>query len=134
MNYRYRDFRASVYPYDHTTIYWNVLAARLGFIVVFEHLVFFVIYLLQWLVPDVPKTIQDKIDHERYIDQCERWANRTSEQQLSNVVTVSEAVVKMTKGRNESAKSITTTDDQSPAEQPNRKRSSRLRVLSEEKP
>lgn len=76
VNFRYRDFRESTGPsYTHTLTYWNVLAARLAFIIVFEHLIFLIIYLMQWLVPSVPKKIKDKIDHERYIDQSERWAN-----------------------------------------------------------
>jgi hypothetical protein len=128
MIFSYRDFRASINPYDYTITYWNVLAARLSFIIVFEHLVFFTIYLLQWLVPDVPKKIQDKIDHERYIDQRERWANRTIEQQLSTVVTASEAIVKMNRGRSESARFSTS----SPTEHPKRQRSVRMRISPDE--
>ena len=51
----YRDFRESTGPYySHTAVYWNVVAARLAFIIVFEHVIFFIVYLLQWLVPDPP--------------------------------------------------------------------------------
>ncbi len=91
----YRDFRASTGPYAQTSIYWNVLAARLAFIIVFEHVIFFIIYLMQWLVPDVPKKIQDKINHERYIDQRERWASQTNEEKFNHAVTASAAISKM---------------------------------------
>ncbi|CAF4235602.1 unnamed protein product, partial [Rotaria magnacalcarata] len=47
---RYQDFRDSTGPYyAHTSMYWNVTAARLAFIIVFEHIVFFTIYLIQWM-------------------------------------------------------------------------------------
>lgn len=85
----------STSPYTETSVYWNVLAARLAFIVVFEHLVFFTVYLIQWLVPDVPQEIQDKIDHERYIDQSERWGGITEEKKFKHAAIVSEAVAKM---------------------------------------
>ncbi|CAF0816209.1 unnamed protein product [Adineta steineri] len=84
---RYRDFRSEDGPlYSQTSEYWNVTAARLAFIIVFEHVIFFIIYLMDWLVPDVPKSIQNKIKHERYIDQRERWASKLSEDHLKHAV------------------------------------------------
>lgn len=84
--FSYRDFRETTGPtYAHTLTYWNVFAARLAFIIVFEHLIFFTIYLIQWLVPNVPKKIKDKIDHERFLDQSERWANKDEKLDISNV-------------------------------------------------
>ena len=52
---------------------------------------------MQWLVPDVPKKIQNKIDHERYIDQRERWASKSTENQLKDAVVASEALARMLK-------------------------------------
>ena len=92
----YRDFRNSTGPnYDQTAVYWNVTSARLAFIVVFEHVIFFIIYLMQWLVPDVPKYIQNKIDHERYIDQRERWSSKFTEDNLKEAMVALEASTKM---------------------------------------
>src|ERR1700722_19082509 len=93
--FSYRDFREQTGPYYQTSMYWNILAARLAFIVVFEHVIFFIIYLMEWLVPDVPKTIQNKIDHERYIDQRERWASKTTEDHFKHAVIASEALSKI---------------------------------------
>jgi hypothetical protein len=81
-------------------MYWNVTAARLAFIIVFEHVIFFAIYLMQWLVPDVPQKIQNNIDHERYIDQRERWASKTTADCLKTAVISSEAISKMIKRAN----------------------------------
>ena len=92
IEFSYRDFRASSNPYSHTLIYWNVLAARLAFIVVFEHLIYLTVYILQWVVPDVPQKIQDKIKHERYIDQRERWGAQTAESKFKGAVIATEAI------------------------------------------
>lgn len=92
----YRDFRETTGPlYLQTAVYWNVTAARLAFIIVFEHVIFFIIYLIQWLVSDVPRVIQNKIDHERYIDQRERWGSKTTEDHLKTVAISSEAISRM---------------------------------------
>jgi hypothetical protein len=99
--FSYRDFREDTGPYYYqTSVYWNITAARLAFIVVFEHVIFFIVYLMQWLVPDVPKTIQNKIDHERYIDQRERWASKTTENHFKDAAIASEALVKIMKRPN----------------------------------
>ncbi|CAF4830476.1 unnamed protein product [Rotaria sp. Silwood1] len=93
---RYRDFRESNESnYSHTSIYWNVLAARLAFIIVFEHVIFFIIYIMEWLVPDIPKKIQNKIDHERYIDQRERWASKQTEDHFKDAIISSEILSKI---------------------------------------
>ena len=95
---RYRDFRESTGPsYTETSMFWNVTAARLAFVVVFEHLIFFVIYLLQWAVPNVPRSVQEKIDHERYIDQQERWTSKSEPINVEDASLVVGAVLRMEK-------------------------------------
>jgi hypothetical protein len=92
----YRDFRESSGPsYSQTLTYWNVTAARLAFIIVFEHLIFFIVYLMQWLVSDVPTAIENKIAHERYIDQRERWASKMTEDHFQSAVASSEALTRL---------------------------------------
>lgn len=95
-HFSYRDFRELNGPlHERTLTYWNVLAARLAFIIVFEHVIFFIIYMINWLVPDVPKTIQDKIDHERFIDQLERWASKKTENHFKDTAVSSESLSKI---------------------------------------
>ncbi len=85
--FSYRDFRSSTGPnYSPTVTYWNVLVARLAFILIFEHLIFFIVYLIQWFIPDVPKDVQEKIKHERFIDQRERWASKSTQIRLKSAV------------------------------------------------
>ncbi|KAF6332443.1 anoctamin 5 [Rhinolophus ferrumequinum] len=65
---RYRDYR---YPpehdqkYSHNMQYWHVLAAKMTFIIVMEHVVFLVKFLLAWMIPDVPKDVLERIKREK---------------------------------------------------------------------
>lgn len=40
---------------DYTKLFYEVLAAKLGFVLIFEHVVFFIKVLIQWAIPDEPK-------------------------------------------------------------------------------
>lgn len=62
---RYQAFRDP--DGKETTFYWNLLAVRLGFIILFEHVVFGICRLIDILVPDVPESLEIKIKRERYL-------------------------------------------------------------------
>ncbi|XP_077452184.1 anoctamin-3 [Stigmatopora argus] len=69
---RYRDYRAppwSMVPYEFTLQFWHVLAARLAFIIVFEHLVFGIKSFIAYLIPDMPKDLCDRMRREKYLMQ-----------------------------------------------------------------
>ncbi|XP_044311230.1 anoctamin-4 [Varanus komodoensis] len=69
---RYRDYRDpphSPVPYGYTLQFWHVLAARLAFIIVFEHLVFSIKHLISYLIPDLPKDLRDRMRREKYLIQ-----------------------------------------------------------------
>ncbi|XP_056595449.1 anoctamin-3 isoform X3 [Triplophysa dalaica] len=69
---RYRDYRAppwSPEPYDFTLQFWHVLAARLAFIIVFEHLVFGIKTFIAHMIPDMPKDLCDRMRREKYLMQ-----------------------------------------------------------------
>ncbi|XP_076011820.1 anoctamin-5-like [Genypterus blacodes] len=69
---RYRDYR---YPPGHqwayrpTMQFWHILAAKLAFIIIMEHVVFVVKFFVAWLIPDVPSDVKAKIKRERYLIQ-----------------------------------------------------------------
>ncbi|XP_037109413.1 anoctamin-5 isoform X2 [Syngnathus acus] len=83
---RYPDYRyppGHVDQYTHTLQYWHIFAAKLLFIIVMEHVVFFVKFFLAWMIPDVPADVKDRIKRERYLVQeylhkyeVERLTNR----------------------------------------------------------
>uniref|UniRef100_A0A8B9M6C1 Anoctamin n=1 Tax=Accipiter nisus TaxID=211598 RepID=A0A8B9M6C1_9AVES len=62
---RYRAFRDQ--NGNLTLTYWQLLAVRLGFIIVFEHVVFFIRCVNAWLVPDIPESVEVKVKRERYL-------------------------------------------------------------------
>ncbi|XP_063320120.1 anoctamin-7 isoform X1 [Pelmatolapia mariae] len=62
---RYKAFRDN--NGNYTLFYWELLAVRLGFIIAFEHVVFFVLRAIDWIVPDVPESLELKMKRERYL-------------------------------------------------------------------
>uniref|UniRef100_A0A8C6P2S4 Anoctamin n=1 Tax=Nothobranchius furzeri TaxID=105023 RepID=A0A8C6P2S4_NOTFU len=68
----YRDYR---YPpghmreYDHTMQFWHILAAKMAFIIIMEHVVFVVKFFVAWLIPDVPSDVKARIKRERFLIQ-----------------------------------------------------------------
>ncbi|XP_069760228.1 anoctamin-6 isoform X1 [Narcine bancroftii] len=69
---RYRDLR---YPpghpleYHHSLYFWHIMAAKLAFIIVTEHIVFGVKFLVSYVIPDVPEHIKEQIKREKYLTQ-----------------------------------------------------------------
>ncbi|XP_060800120.1 anoctamin-7 isoform X1 [Neoarius graeffei] len=62
---RYRGFRDE--RGHHTPEYYNLLAIRLGFVIIFEHVVFLIGRMIDWMVPDVPEEVEIKIKREHYM-------------------------------------------------------------------
>uniref|UniRef100_A0A8C9RA63 Anoctamin n=1 Tax=Scleropages formosus TaxID=113540 RepID=A0A8C9RA63_SCLFO len=62
---RYKAFRDSNGKY--TLFYWELLAVRLSFIIAFEHVVFFVLRAIDWMVPDVPESLELQVKREHYL-------------------------------------------------------------------
>ncbi|NXF34107.1 ANO7 protein, partial [Nyctibius bracteatus] len=62
---RYRAFRDR--DGNLTVTYWQLLAIRLGFTIVFEHVVFFIGRVIAWLVPDIPESVEVKVKREQYL-------------------------------------------------------------------
>uniref|UniRef100_A0A8C8IK01 Anoctamin n=1 Tax=Oncorhynchus tshawytscha TaxID=74940 RepID=A0A8C8IK01_ONCTS len=70
--FQYRDYR---YPsghekeYSHTMQFWHILAAKLAFIIIMEHVAFMVKFFVAWMIPDVPSEVKARIKRERYLIQ-----------------------------------------------------------------
>uniref|UniRef100_A0A673I560 Anoctamin n=1 Tax=Sinocyclocheilus rhinocerous TaxID=307959 RepID=A0A673I560_9TELE len=65
---RYKDYREppwSTEPYQFSKQYWSVLAARLGFVILFQNLVITMSMLVAWVIPDVPKNISEQLKKEK---------------------------------------------------------------------
>ena len=48
-------------------IWMQIAAARLGFIIAFEHFVFFITGIVDWIIPDIPEHVQTAIEREKYL-------------------------------------------------------------------
>lgn len=46
-------------------------------------------------MPDVPEKIQNNIDHERFIDQQERWTSETSQENFREAIHVTRALSRL---------------------------------------
>ncbi|XP_061422730.1 anoctamin-4 [Lethenteron reissneri] len=71
---RYRDYREAPStnreePYKFTLQFWHVLAARLAFIIVFEHLVYFIKLIIAYMIPDIPKGLKERMHREKFLVQ-----------------------------------------------------------------
>ncbi|XP_070622234.1 anoctamin-9 [Erythrolamprus reginae] len=56
---RYPDYRNSD-DYNHSVKFWQIFAARVAFLFVFEHVVLCVKLIAAWLVPDEPRNIKNE--------------------------------------------------------------------------
>ncbi|KAM9358744.1 anoctamin-7 [Symphorus nematophorus] len=52
---------------QHLPDYYHLLAIRLTFVIVFEHVVFFIGRLIDLMVPDIPEEVEMKIKREHYM-------------------------------------------------------------------
>ncbi|XP_076009396.1 anoctamin-6 [Genypterus blacodes] len=69
---RYRDFRfppGHPREYDYNTLYWHVIAAKMAFIIVVEHIVYLTKFILSYVIPDVPYAVKEQIKREKYLTQ-----------------------------------------------------------------
>ncbi|CAN7995446.1 unnamed protein product, partial [Ixodes hexagonus] len=69
---RYLDYReppGGPNQYQLTLTYWHIFAARLFFVVVFEHVVFCITGLVAAVIPDVPRSVQQRIKREQIVSQ-----------------------------------------------------------------
>ncbi|MEJ1271315.1 anoctamin 5 [Cricetulus griseus] len=68
----YRDFRnppGHPQEYKHNIYYWHVIAAKLAFIIVMEHIIYSVKFFISYAIPDVSKITKSKIKREKYLTQ-----------------------------------------------------------------
>ncbi|GCB67975.1 hypothetical protein scyTo_0012212, partial [Scyliorhinus torazame] len=65
---RYKDYREppwSPEAYDLSKEFWSVLAARLAFVIIFQNLVMFMSDFVDWMIPDIPKEISERMSKEK---------------------------------------------------------------------
>jgi hypothetical protein len=88
---------------------------------------------MQWLIPDVPEKIQDQIDHQRFIDQRERWARLATDHDLNIAVTTTQAMSKFAHHPNGRINTPVKVKEKSATRQPNRRAHINVRISPEDK-
>lgn len=63
----YTSYRESTYPYGYSKEYWNVVAARLAFVIVFVFVVYLFTSMIAWIIPDVPEYLEFKSQREKQV-------------------------------------------------------------------
>ncbi|KAH8411094.1 hypothetical protein KR222_002376 [Zaprionus bogoriensis] len=63
----YRNGPKDFEPYGLSPHYWHVFAARLAFVVVFEHVVFVLTGIMQFIIPDVPSEVKTQMQREQLL-------------------------------------------------------------------
>ncbi|KAM4617598.1 anoctamin-9 isoform 2-T2 [Discoglossus pictus] len=56
---RYRDYRTPD-DYSFSVQFWHIFAARLAFVIVFEHVAVCIKFVAAWFVPDIPQSVKNK--------------------------------------------------------------------------
>ncbi|XP_072551737.1 anoctamin-1 isoform X2 [Salminus brasiliensis] len=67
---RYKDYRDppwSPESYQLSKQYWSVLAARLAFVIFFQNLAMFLSMLVAWLIPDVPRSLKERMKRDKLL-------------------------------------------------------------------
>ena len=64
---RYPGFQDIDPPYEMNLKYWMITSARLAFVLCFVVFVFFVKFVVMYVVPDIPHTLQLKIKREKFL-------------------------------------------------------------------
>ncbi|XP_035297495.1 anoctamin-9 isoform X2 [Cricetulus griseus] len=62
---RYRDYRNDQ-GYNFSEQFWFILAIRLAFVILFEHVALCIKLIAAWFVPDVPQSVKNKVLEEKY--------------------------------------------------------------------
>ncbi|XP_040184412.1 anoctamin-9 isoform X1 [Rana temporaria] len=57
---RYRDYRTADEEYNYSVQFYHIFAARLVFVIVFEHVAVCIKFIAAWFVPDVPQAVKNK--------------------------------------------------------------------------
>ncbi|XP_072016896.1 anoctamin-4-like [Amphiura filiformis] len=69
---RYRGFYTgpdSDEPYEPNRDYWRILALKLVFVLLYEHIIYILKFGLDYIIPDIPAHIDNAIKHENYLAQ-----------------------------------------------------------------
>ncbi|CAG0886851.1 unnamed protein product [Darwinula stevensoni] len=53
--------------YEPSLMHWHIFAARLAFVVIFEHIVFALTEIMAYIIPDIPEAVKVQMQRERFL-------------------------------------------------------------------
>ncbi|XP_027715933.1 anoctamin-9 isoform X3 [Vombatus ursinus] len=68
---RYRDYRNKV-DYSYSSEFWFLLASRLAFVILFEHVALCGKIIAAWFVPDIPQSVKNRVLEEKFENLCKK--------------------------------------------------------------
>ncbi|CAJ0916468.1 unnamed protein product [Ranitomeya imitator] len=63
---RYRDYRNTDYAFS--VQFWHIFAARLAFVIIFEHVAVCIKFVAAWFVPDIPQSVKNTSLEKKHQD------------------------------------------------------------------
>ncbi|XP_038621299.1 anoctamin-9 [Tachyglossus aculeatus] len=75
---RYRDYR-NPNDYDFSEQFWFILAIRLAFVIIFEHVALCIKLVAAWFVPDVPQSVKNDLLREKQCGLMKRLSSRCTD-------------------------------------------------------
>ncbi|XP_023244977.1 anoctamin-4 [Copidosoma floridanum] len=77
-------------PYGLSPQYWHIFAARLAFVVIFEHIVFALTGIMSYIIPEVPRSLATQMKREKLLAQEAKYEkgmrNREADEDLFSVL------------------------------------------------
>lgn len=67
---RYKGYYENTYPYKRSSEYWNILAARLAFVFIFQFVVYTITAFIAWIIPDIPEELKFKMKREKELEKA----------------------------------------------------------------
>lgn len=61
-------FTNSDHKYLHSDAWWRVMLSKMVFVLVFEHLVFFILMIIQYAIPDVPDSVTLHVARNQHVN------------------------------------------------------------------
>ncbi|CAM5149518.1 unnamed protein product [Natator depressus] len=89
---RYRDYRNSD-DYNYSVQFWHVFAARLAFLILFEHVALCIKLIAAWYVPDIPQSVKNKHLKKKYENLQRELSNSAGVTGTTWIVSVSSSIM-----------------------------------------
>lgn len=100
-----KSFNVTEDRYGLSPQYWHVFAARLAFVVIFEHVVFILTGVMQLIIPDIPVEVKTQMQREQLLAKEAKYQHGLKK---SKETEYTELIAALREQNNNSRQSVTT--------------------------